>query len=63
MRKIIYLLTTIPAIGSLVIINRVEPYVFGMPFVLFWTILWICLTSIFLIIANMLDPANKGGAE
>jgi hypothetical protein len=63
MKKMIYLLSVIPAIGSLVIINRVEPYVLGMPFVLFWSILWLCLTSMFLLLVNTLDPANKGGEE
>jgi hypothetical protein len=63
MKKALYILTVIPAVGSLVIINRVEPYVLGMPFVLFWSILWLCLTSMFLLVANALDPANKGGEE
>ncbi|MEK4028220.1 MULTISPECIES: DUF3311 domain-containing protein [Bacillaceae] len=59
MKKLVYLTSTIPALGSLVVINRVEPYVLGMPFVLFWAICWVCLTSLFLIITNKLDPANK----
>lgn len=63
MRKIVYLLCAIPAIGSLVIINRVEPYVFGMPFVVFWAILWVVLSSAFLLAANALDPANKEEGE
>ncbi|MFE0506435.1 DUF3311 domain-containing protein [Peribacillus butanolivorans] len=62
MKKKIFILTTIPALGSLVVINRVEPYVLGLPFVLFWAICWVCLTSLFLIIANKLDP-NKEEEE
>ncbi|WP_091021810.1 DUF3311 domain-containing protein [Bacillus sp. UNCCL81] len=61
MKKLLYVLSAIPAIGSLSVINKVEPYVLGMPFVLFWTILWVFLTAIFLLIVNKLDPANKGG--
>lgn len=61
MKKLLYGLSAIPAIGSLSVINKVEPFVLGMPFVLFWTILWVFLTSIFLLIVNKLDPANKGG--
>ena len=57
--KKIFILTTIPALGSLVVINKVEPYIFGLPFVLFWAICWVGLTSLFLIVANKLDPANK----
>jgi hypothetical protein len=63
MKKKVYLLTIIPALGSLFIINRVEPYVLGLPFVLFWSICWVGLTSLFLIIANQLDPANKEEEE
>ncbi|WP_257350978.1 DUF3311 domain-containing protein [Pseudalkalibacillus decolorationis] len=63
MKKVVYVLSVVPAIGSLVVINRVEPYVLGMPFVLFWAILWVCLTSMFLIITNKIDPENRGGEE
>ncbi|WP_349729927.1 DUF3311 domain-containing protein [Peribacillus frigoritolerans] len=63
MNKKIFILTTIPALGSLIVINRVEPYVLGLPFVLFWAICWVCLTSLFLIIANKLDPSNEEEEE
>ena len=63
MKKMIYVISAIPALGSLVVINRVEPYVLGMPFVLFWAVLWVCLTSLFLLITNKLDPTNKEGEE
>ncbi|WP_088011982.1 DUF3311 domain-containing protein [Gottfriedia acidiceleris] len=63
MKKLLYVLSAIPAIGSLSVINKVEPFVLGMPFVLFWTILWVFLTAIFLLIVNKLDPANKGGDQ
>ncbi|WP_375089366.1 DUF3311 domain-containing protein [Peribacillus sp. RS7] len=59
MKKIIYVISAVPALGSLFVINRIEPYVLGMPFVLFWAICWVCLTSVCLIIANKLDPATK----
>ncbi|WP_066073526.1 DUF3311 domain-containing protein [Neobacillus soli] len=55
----VFVLTLIPAFGSLVVINRVEPYILGLPFVLFWAICWVGLTSLFLIIANKLDPASE----
>lgn len=57
MKKLIFILTTIPALGSLVVINRVEPYVLGLPFVLFWGICWVFLTSLFLIMANKFDDS------
>ncbi|WMX53877.1 DUF3311 domain-containing protein [Peribacillus sp. R9-11] len=62
-KKIIFAISVVPALGSLVVINRIEPYVLGMPFVLFWAILWVCLTSLFLIIANKLDPSTKEEEE
>lgn len=63
MKKLVYVASIIPAFGSLFVINRVEPYILGMPFVLFWAIMWVCLTSGFLIIANKIDPANREGEE
>ncbi|GIN22197.1 MAG TPA: DUF3311 domain-containing protein [Bacillus bacterium] len=56
----LYIFSMIPAIGSLTVINKIEPYVLGMPFVLFWLMLWVVLTSLFLYIVNILDPANEG---
>ncbi|MED3564350.1 DUF3311 domain-containing protein [Bacillus xiapuensis] len=56
---LVFVLTLIPALGSLVVINKVEPYVLGLPFVLFWAICWVGLTSLFLVIAYKLDPENE----
>ncbi|MBL4954869.1 DUF3311 domain-containing protein [Neobacillus sp. YIM B02564] len=57
-RILIFILTLIPALGSLVVINRVEPYVLGLPFVLFWAICWVVLTSLFLVSANKLQALD-----
>ncbi|MBT2665098.1 DUF3311 domain-containing protein [Bacillus sp. ISL-4] len=54
MKKIIVLLSVIPAIGSLSVINRVEPYIFGLPFIIFWSTAWLILTSICLYISSMI---------
>ncbi len=38
----------LPAIGLLAGIpfaNRIEPYVFGLPFLLFWIVAWVVATS------------------
>ena len=43
-----HLLALVPAIGLLGGIpfaNRVEPYVLGLPFLLFWIVLWVVATS------------------
>ncbi|MGE7904450.1 DUF3311 domain-containing protein [Peribacillus sp. NPDC094092] len=54
MKKIIVLLSIIPAIGSLSVINRVEPYIFGLPFIIFWSTAWLILTSICLYISSVI---------
>ena len=33
---------------ALPFVNRVEPFILGLPFVLFWIILWVALTPLFL---------------
>ncbi|GHH99633.1 DUF3311 domain-containing protein [Neobacillus kokaensis] len=52
MKKWIALLTIIPAIGSLTVINKIEPYIFGLPFIVFWSTAWLILTSVCLFICN-----------
>ncbi|WP_440970652.1 DUF3311 domain-containing protein [Peribacillus frigoritolerans] len=54
MKKIIVLLSVIPAIGSLSVVNRVEPYIFGLPFIIFWSTAWLILTSICLYISGVI---------
>ncbi|CAH0196734.1 hypothetical protein SRABI96_01811 [Peribacillus sp. Bi96] len=54
MKKIIVLLSIIPAIGSLSVVNRVEPYIFGLPFIIFWAAAWLILTSICLYISSVI---------
>ncbi|MET3292418.1 UNVERIFIED_CONTAM: uncharacterized membrane protein (DUF4010 family) [Brevibacillus sp. OAP136] len=41
--------------------NRETPYVFGMPFNLFWIVLWIVLISLIMFIIAKLDDASKEG--
>ena len=60
--KLPQLLSIIPFIGVLVCIpfvNQVKPYVFGMPFVLFWMVMWVVLTSVILAIVYKIDPTNR----
>ncbi|MED1796966.1 DUF3311 domain-containing protein [Brevibacillus nitrificans] len=57
--KYIRLLALVPFIGMLgflPVVNRVTPFVFGMPFVLFWMVLWTVLTSVCMAIIYKLDP-------
>ena len=60
--KLVYVLGALPFLGILIGIifaNRVEPFVLGMPFILFWIVLWVVLTSAIMAIIYNLDPANK----
>lgn len=66
MRKYSQLLLLIPFIGMCVLLpmaNRIEPYVLGMPFLLFWIVLWMLLSSLTLLVVYKLDPANQGGED
>jgi Protein of unknown function (DUF3311) len=64
--KRLYFLTILPFVGMLgflPLVNRVEPFVLSMPFVMFWIVLWTVLTSIILAVMYKLDPRNKEDEE
>ncbi|WP_370223459.1 DUF3311 domain-containing protein [Cytobacillus sp.] len=63
MKKYSQLLLLIPFIGMCVLLpaaNRIEPYILGLPFLLFWIAVWMILSSVILFIVYKLDPANEG---
>jgi hypothetical protein len=52
------LLALLPPLGFLVGVpfaNRVEPYVLGLPFLLFWIVAWVVATSAVMGLIWMLD--------
>jgi len=60
--KLTYLLATLPflgLLGGMFLADRVEPFVLGMPFILFWILTWTVLTSLILARVYVLDPANR----
>jgi hypothetical protein len=60
--RLIYVLAALPflgILGGIVFANRVEPFVLGMPFILFWIVLWVVLTSGIMAVIYRLDPANR----
>ena len=64
--RLVYLLAALPFVGILVGIlfaNRVEPFVLGLPFILFWIVMWVVLSSGIMAIVYALDPANKDGDQ
>ena len=62
--KPIHLLALLPflgILGGISFANRATPYVLGMPFILFWVVMWVVITSGLMAIVFKLDPANKEG--
>ncbi|WP_371366117.1 hypothetical protein SRRS_06100 [Sporomusa rhizae] len=58
----IHLLSLIPVIaivGGIYFVNRVTPYVLGLPFLLFWQVLWVVLTAVIMSIVYRFDPAVR----
>lgn len=52
----------IPLIGTLmgpIMHNAVHPFIFGMPFILGWTVVWLLLTPVIMGFVYFLDPMNK----
>ncbi len=61
-------LAALPALcmlGGVPFANRVEPFVLGLPFLLFWILLWVVVTSAMMGLIYALDEAaarRAGGA-
>lgn len=57
-----FILAALPWVGMLVLApaaNRVEPYVLGLPFLLFWIVMWVVLTAVCMSIIYLTDPRNR----
>jgi hypothetical protein len=60
--KLIHVLAALPflgILGGIIFANRPEPFVLGMPFILFWIVMWVVLTSGIMAIIYRLDPSNR----
>lgn len=56
-RRLAFVLALIPVlalIGALPLVNRQEPVVWGLPFLLFWILAWVLATPLFLGMAYLL---------
>ena len=56
--KLALILGAIPfltLVFALPFVNRIEPVIFGFPFVLFWILLWVLLTPAILFIAYRIE--------
>jgi Protein of unknown function (DUF3311) len=61
-RKLRFLLAMIPFVGlcaAVPLVNRVTPYVLGLPFFVFWIALSSVLTSACMAGVYLLDPRNR----
>ena len=61
-----YILGIIPCCALLfspIFANRVTPYVLGLPFFLFWIMLWVVLSSVCMAVVYKLDPKNRSSAD
>ncbi|MBI0577458.1 DUF3311 domain-containing protein [Neobacillus cucumis] len=64
--KFINILAIIPFVGLLggvPFVNKVNPYILGLPFFLFWILLWVVITSGIMAIIFKLDPKNRREME
>lgn len=60
--SLIRLLAVLPFLGILggvIFFNRVTPFVFGLPLILAWLVLWILLTAAIMAVIYAVDPANR----
>ena len=60
--RMVRLLALLPFAAMLIgpfFLNRVEPMIFGMPFLLAWFVAWTGLTAAIMALIYRLDPANR----
>ncbi|GAB2725389.1 DUF3311 domain-containing protein [Kitasatospora kifunensis] len=50
-------------LGGVFFANRMTPYVLGMPFILFWIVLWVVLSSVTMAVVYRLDPGNRQAVD
>jgi hypothetical protein len=58
-------LALLPFVALLVgpfFVNRVTPYMLGMPFLLAWCVIWILLTAAIMAVIFRFDPENREDA-
>ena len=65
-RKLLLLFSALPfigMIGGIAFVNRVTPFVFGLPLPLAWITIWVLLTVAIMACVYALDPANRTGDD
>ncbi len=60
---VLALLPTVGLLGGVTFANRVEPYVLGLPFLLFWVVMWVVATSGIMALITTLDSRHPEDME
>jgi hypothetical protein len=61
--RVTHALIALPFAGVLVGIffaNRTEPFVLGLPFALFWLVMWVVLTAAIMAVVGPIDRRRDG---
>jgi uncharacterized protein DUF3311 len=64
--KVQHILAAIPFVGILVgmfFANSVEPYVLGLPFAMFWVVMWVVVSAGLMAIVYRLDTRDRAGGD
>jgi hypothetical protein len=64
--KVQHALAALPFLGILVgmfFANSVEPYVLGLPFAMFWVVMWVVLAAGIMAVVYRLDAGGGGCGE
>jgi hypothetical protein len=59
LRALLGLTPFIGILAGVFFVNRVTPFVLGLPFLLFWIVAWTVLTAILMAVVYKLDPRNR----
>ena len=65
-RTILLLFSALPFLGMLggiAFVNRVTPFILGLPLPLAWITIWVLLTVIIMALVYAFDPANRTAAH
>ncbi len=58
MRVLLFLLPFIWCVGAVPFVNRLEPFVFGLPFLMFWEVAGVFVTFFCIFITYKLDEGK-----
>jgi|GraSoiStandDraft_46_1057282.scaffolds.fasta_scaffold3106355_1 hypothetical protein len=64
--KVQHALAALPFLGILVgmfFANSVEPYVLGLPFAMFWVVMWVVLAAGIMAVVYRLDARDRAREE